>query len=427
MSSGGVLRLLACLGRHTICRFWRFRLLFRQVSRLVHRGDGYNRTAMKKLASAIVLCLFLTSALLWVQLPKWRGAQNPEAVLNQLVQDALSAMTLDQKIAALFMVRPEELGDLTAPGDHLEENYSSYPVSGVIFFAKNLIDAEQTKEYIADMQLLSGIPLLIATDQEGGRISRFSPETFDVPVLPSMYEIGQSGRPERAYEAMKATGESLKALGFNVDFAPVADIWSNPLNTVIGDRAFASTADGVAPFVRQAVRGLEDASIASCVKHFPGHGETEADTHTGTAVSNVDARTLRERELGPFAAGIEEGCPMVMVAHIKLPNVTGDDLPASLSPAIVQGILRDEMGFEGVVITDSLQMGAVTEFFSPEEAPVMALKAGCDILLMPEDLPRAFNGIKAAVEAGQITESRIDESVLRILKLRLKYGVAAEQ
>lgn len=371
--------------------------------------------------------MLLIAAFLWVQLPKYRGARSAEEILEQRAQDAMAAMTLDQKIAALFMVRPEALGDLTASGARLEENYSNYPVSGVVFFAKNLIDAGQTKSYIADVQLLSGIPLLIATDQEGGTISRFSPKTFDVPVLPSMFEIGQIGRPERAYEALNATGKSLKALGFNVDFAPVADIWSNPANTVIGDRAFASTAEGVVPFVRQAVRGLEDAGIASCVKHFPGHGETEADTHTGTAVSSVDARTLRERELVPFVAGIEEGCLMVMVAHIKLPNVTDDDLPASLSPSVVQGILRDEMGFDGVVVTDSLEMGAVAKFFSPEEASVMALKAGCDIILMPEDLPRAFDGVKEAVQAGQISESRINESVLRILKLRLKYGVAAEQ
>ena len=315
-----------------------------------------------------MLCLLLIAAFLWVQLPKYRGTRSADEILEQRAQDAMAAMTLDQKIAALFMVRPEALGDLTASGARLEENYSNYPVSGVVFFAKNLIDAGQTKSYIADVQLLSGIPLLIATDQEGGTISRFSPKTFDVPVLPSMFEIGQSGRPERAYEALNATGKSLKALGFNVDFAPVADIWSNPANTVIGDRAFASTAEGGVPFVRQAVRGLEDAGIASCVKHFPGTAKTEADTHTGTAVSSVDARTLRERELVPFVAGIEEGCLMVMVAHIKLPNVTDDDLPAGLSPSVVQGILRDEMGFDGVVVTDSLEMGAVAKFFSPEEA-----------------------------------------------------------
>ena len=243
-----------------------------------------------------------------------------------------------------------------------------------------------------------------------------------MPVLPSMYSIGQGRDPAKAYDALLDTGRSLKALGFNVDFAPVADIWSNPDNKVIGDRAFANTAEGATPFVRQAVLGLEEAGIASCVKHFPGHGDTATDSHTGSAVSYVDAKTLRQRELIPFIAGIEAGSPMVMVGHMKLPGVTDDNLPASLSPEVVDELLRDELGFDGVVVTDALDMGAVTAFYTPEKASVMAVQAGCDILLMPESLPKAFDALKAAVDSGTISEERINQSVLRIIEMRIRYG-----
>lgn len=340
--------------------------------------------------------------------------------LNRRARKILRDMTLEDKIGALFVVRPEDLGETTTPGDNLATNYRRYPVSGFIFFGENLLNPSQTREYIESIQQLPATPLLIAVDQEGGKVSRFNSE-FDMPQLPSMYDVGLSQEPGRAFDGLRQIGTNLKALGFNLDFAPVADIWSNPANTVIGDRAFAETAQEVAPFVEQAVLGLEQSAVASCLKHFPGHGDTLADSHDAAAISDVDAKTLRQRELIPFMAGIEAGSPMVMVAHIKLPGITHDDLPASLSHVVICDLLRDELGFDGVVITDALDMGAISEFLDSGEASCMAIEAGADLLLMPKDLPQAFAGVKSAVKAGKITENRIEESVLRILKMRLVY------
>ena len=279
---------------------------------------------------------------------------------------------------------------------------------------------EQVKNLNSDIANNAKFGILISVDEEGGSVARLGNANIGFPTFQHMAEIGASGDVSKAYEVGASLAQSLKELNFNMDFAPVADVLTNPENKVVKKRTFGSDANLVSDMVAAEVKGFSDNDIICSLKHFPGHGNTEADSHKGMAVSNCDLDTLREREFIPFKAGIEAGAETVMVGHISLPNVLDDDTPASLSPQIVTDLLRQELNFKGVIITDSMQMGAVADYYSPEEAAVKALLAGNDMILMPTDLDRAFNGILTAVQDGEISEERIDESVRRILMLKLK-------
>lgn len=218
-------------------------------------------------------------------------------------------------------------------------------------------------------------------------------------------------------------GGYLKTYGLNLDFAPVADVNTNPANTVIGNRAFSSDPAVAAQMVASAVQGFHDAGILCTLKHFPGHGDTAEDSHYGTASSTKTWAEMRETELKPFAAGIAAGADVVMTAHITTPNATQDGLPASLSYTMLTERLRGELGFTGVICTDSLSMQAIRDHYSAAEAAVTALNAGADLLLMPPDLPEAFDGVLEAVQNGTISEERLNESVRRILMLKQKAGL----
>lgn len=277
-----------------------------------------------------------------------------------------------------------------------------------------------------------------AVDEEGGIVSRIgsNPE-MGMKKQPPMGEIGASGDPAEAYRVGSELAEGLSGLGFNLDFAPVADVNTNPDNPVIGSRAFGSDPKLVADMVAQEVSGMQAGGVSACLKHFPGHGDTATDTHTGFASVSHDLERLRTVELLPFKAGIDAGADMVMVAHISLPEITGGDEPASISPEIVNGILRNEMGYSGVVITDSMIMQALYDKYTLAEASVLSLKAGVDILLFqtPEANDRgtpsqqfeaAYQAVLTAVEQGEITEERLNESVLRILDLKFRRSIVTE-
>lgn len=242
-------------------------------------------------------------------------------------------------------------------------------------------------------------------------------------VLDPMATYGAAG-DTAAVEAMgKKLGGQVKGAGFNVDFAPVADIVTNPNNTEIGDRSFSSDPAVASDMVAAMTRGLQEGGVLACLKHFPGHGSTEADSHLGTSVTNRTLDELREAELLPFRAGIEAGAGMIMVSHMSAPAVTGDNTPCDLSPAVVTDLLRTELGYDGVVITDAHNMGAITANYTPGEAAVLAIEAGCDLILMPDDLDAALQALRDAAADGTLTETRIDESVLRILTLKAKAGL----
>lgn len=340
----------------------------------------------------------------------------------------LRSMTLEEKIWQLFIVTPEQLlgteeAVTEVPGG-LEEALREKPVGGVIFFAQNIVSPMQTRALLDGLQSASRLGLFLSVDEEGGTVARVGKNAaMGTTRFGDMAEIGASGDPERARDVGRTIAAELGTLGFNLDFAPVADVFSNPANPIIGKRSFGSDPELVADFVTAAVEGFHEGGMLCTLKHFPGHGDTGEDSHTALAVTQKTLEELKECEFLPFAAGIAGGADLVMVGHIAAPNALGDSTPASLSEGAVTGLLREELGFDGVAVTDALNMGAVTALYAPGEAAVLAVQAGEDVLLDPEDLGASYQGILDAVEDGRLTEKRIDESVLRILRLKLQYGI----
>lgn len=344
------------------------------------------------------------------------------------IDKLLNSMTLEEKIAQLFFITPEALtgvATVTEAGDLTEECYKQYPVGGIIYFRENIESRQQLSSVLSRMQEISteriGLPVFLGTDEEGGRVTRiYGSSITDIPYVGSMYSVGKSGDLQAAYKAGNTLGCYLKELGFNVDFAPVADIFTNEENTVIGDRAFGNNVETVSEMVPACVKGLQDAGIEATLKHFPGHGDTAEDSHSGYASSYKNLDELRECELKPFQAGIKEDVSLVMVGHISLPDVLDSQTPASLSSEIVQNLLRDEMDFNGVIITDALNMGAISQNYTSADAAISAVKAGVDMLLMPLDFRAAYEALINAVQQGEISEQRINESVRRVIRIKEK-------
>ena len=347
---------------------------------------------------------------------------------REKIQGIIDNMTLEEKAAQLFMITPEALtgvGQAVQAGEGTKNAIEEYPVGGIIYFSQNLQDPEQvrtmtekSREYSMDR---IGLPLLLSVDEEGGAVTRFGDNPqFGFDASADMKAIGESGDTQQAYDLGARIGGFLADLGFNMDNAPVADVLSNPENTVVKDRSFGSDSRVVSEMALAELKGLESQGITGVLKHFPGHGATAADTHEGYAYTDASLEEMKENELIPFIDGIEAGADVIMVGHISCPGVTGNDEPASLSEKMVSDILRDELGFDGVVITDAMNMGAVSEMYSSSEAAVKAIRAGVDMLLMPADFKAAYEGILSAVESGELTEERINESLYRIIELKLK-------
>ena len=344
---------------------------------------------------------------------------------EQAVRDVLNSMTLEEKLCQLFVVTPESLSGVRGvqeADEAVRAGLAAYPVGGVILFGANIYSESQVTAFLSGMQDAAKTPLLVGVDEEGGIVSRLSGAGI-TRYYDSMGVYGSEGAVDRVEEIGGEIASDVRRVGFNVDFAPVADVVTNPNNTEIGIRSFSSDPAVAATMVRAMVRGLQNGGCASCLKHFPGMGSTEANSHTGTSVSPRTLDELRQTELLPFAAGIDEGAAMVMVTHMSLPNVLGDETPCDLAPEIVTDLLREELGFEGVVITDSHEMASITDHYTPGEAALLALQAGCDIVLMPNDLSEAVAALETAIRQGDLTEARVDESVTRILTLKYRLGL----
>ena len=345
-------------------------------------------------------------------------------------------MTLEEKVGQLFIIRPDAL-DLTQTPEQIKDPYAEgvtelssamadvlykYPVGGIALFGKNISTPQQMSGFIDALQNAGGIPLFMAVDEEGGRVARIANSSaFDVAKYSSAADVGASGDTTAAEDMGETIGAYLREYGFNMDFAPVADVYSNPDNTVIGDRAFSSDAGTAAQMAKAMADGLKQQQIIPTFKHFPGHGDTAEDSHNGIAVNYKSKEEMESCEWLPYGSLSREDC--VMVGHIATPEITGDMTPASMSSEIVTGILRQQLGFEGVVITDALAMGAITEEYTSADAAVNAIAAGCDILLCPYDFCEAFEAATDAVSNGTISEERINESVYRILLLKQTYGL----
>lgn len=319
------------------------------------------------------------------------------------------------------MVTPESITGVTTAvraGDGTRDALAKHAVGGIVYFSKNIQSADQLKEMISNTQSYSQYPLFIGVDEEGGSVSRIAGSGL-ANKTNSARVIGQTADVNNAYQAGTAIGTYLAQFGFNLDFAPVADL-ANIDDSIMESRAYGADAATVSSFVVSMMQGLEEQKVTACLKHFPGIGSTTQDTHDGIAVSNRSAEEFRANEFTVFQAGIDAGADMVMVGHMAAPSLVGDNTPSSMSSVIVTDILRNELGFEGVIITDAMNMSAISEYYDADVAAISALKAGCDMVLMPEDYEKAYNGVLQAVRDGVISEDRINHSLKRIY--RIKYA-----
>ena len=381
------------------------------------------------------------------------------------IDEIMAGMTLEEKIGQMMvpsfriwkevpdassdeLVRAVENAEKEAPAvnitelnDTIREGLAEYHFGGTVFFAENCHDAEQTLKLAADLQTAnregSRIPLIISIDQEGGNVARLG---FGTSGISSM-ALRATGEPENARKMGAITGEELALLGINADFAPVMDVNNNPNNPVIGIRSFADDPEEVATYGTAFLEGLKENGIMATLKHFPGHGNTDTDSHTGFPVVESTYEELKACELIPFQAAIDAGVDMIMTAHIQYPNVetetymakTGEEvyLPATMSRTILTDILRGDMGFEGIIVTDALDMAAISEYFETEDVLRMTINAGADMLLLPivvdtasyrKNLDMVDMAVRLARE-GRIDMACVDDAVKRILTVKQKYGL----
>lgn len=344
--------------------------------------------------------------------------------LAGIVSGMLEEMTLEEKVLQMFVISPEALtgvSGVTLAGETTREAIHHTPVGGLLYMESNLQSAEQITQMLSNTQQYSmeriSLPMFVCVDEEGGTVRRINGRgIIEGDAIPSMSTVSSVEEARRYGSQM---GTYLSRLGFNVDFAPVADTMTNPDNQVVNDRSFGSDPYDVASKAAAVMEGLHESNVASAYKHFPGHGSTAEDTHAGSGISYQTMDDLLACDLVPFQMGVELGTEMIMVGHISLPEITGDYTPATLSYEIVTGILRDMMGYEGLIITDSLSMGAISQNYNSADAAVLAVQAGNDLLLCPADFSSARQGIIEAVQNGSISVERVNESAERILRLKV--------
>lgn len=342
-------------------------------------------------------------------------------VRKDAAQALLDGMTTHEKICQLLIVQPEVLtGGSTVTGmtDELTAALRAYPVGGLLLSAQNMTSGEQLAALTAALSNGGKTAPLISVDEEGGRVARLM-NTVGTTKLGSMYSYRAQGT-QGAHDNAQTIARDIAAYGFNTDFAPVADVWTNKHSSAIGDRAYSDDYDEAAELVAAAVKGFHDGGVICCLKHFPGHGSTAADSHDGAATVDKTLPQLRQEDLKPFVSGIAAGADMVMVGHLTVPTM--DDAPASVSRKIVTNLLRYDLGFRGVIVTDGLQMQALAQYTDGEKA-VLALAAGNDMLLELDDVPGAVAAIEKALADGTLSRAALDESVLRILQLKLAHGI----
>ncbi|SFE39732.1 beta-N-acetylhexosaminidase [Paenibacillus algorifonticola] len=340
------------------------------------------------------------------------------------IKQEIASMSVDEKIGQLVLVGLEG----TTLQEDAIEMMNTYHVGGFILYKRNITDASQTLALLNELKKQNKknpVPLWLSIDQEGGTVSRM-PQDF--VKIPSAQSIGSKNKPQYAYGIGEAIGAELYALGFNMDFAPVLDINSNPDNPVIGNRAFGSTAESVIASGIETMKGIQAGHVVPVIKHFPGHGDTSVDSHLDLPVVDKSLKQLEQFELLPFVEAIKERAPAVMVGHLLIPAMD-KQYPASLSKTIITDLLRDELGFTGVVITDDMTMGGITKHFGIQDAAVKAVQAGNDILLVGHDAKQqiaVLKALKKAVKAGEISMQALDDSVYRIIRLKSTFKLKDE-
>lgn len=350
----------------------------------------------------------------------------PETVQTETTKadEIFADMSLEEKVWQMFFVRPEDVVDgieiAVQAGDATKSAVETCPVGGIIYFGQNIETKEQITEMIANTQSYSEVPLYISVDEEGGRVARLGSKGI-IKQHPAMAQVADE---EQAKNIGEALGIALTEIGFNVDFAPVADVITVENNDDIGDRSFGEDPDDVSNKVSAIVKGMHSENLIATLKHFPSNGSTEANTHYETGVCTRTLEEMRSCEFLPFIAGIEAGADMIMVAHMAAVELNdGEAIPSTLSKNVVTDILRGELGYEGIVISDALNMGAITSVYTPADAAVEAVNAGVDLLLMSPDAKAAATAVIEKAKADEAFAKRIDESVLRILKHKEKWGI----
>lgn len=331
-------------------------------------------------------------------------------------------MSLKERVYQLFFVTPEQLGGAYPVTTAID--LSQKPVGGVLCMGANLETVSQTRTMLSGTQanaMKNGIGVFLAVDEEGGLVARCA-KKLGTTAFSGMATYGARNDAAEAFNIGKTIGADIKSLGFNVDFAPVADVNIHP-NNELGNRIFSDDPNVVSNMVSNVVKGLNSAGVCATLKHFPGLGAEDGNTHTATSI--IIDRTynqLRSTEFVPFKGGIAAGADFVMVGHQKV-TAFGDGLPADLSYTAVTTMLRGELGFNGIAITDAQNMNTVSGVYTPGTAAVMSINAGIDMILAPADLDKAVNGVLAAVQSGEIAEERINESVTRILTVKQRMGL----
>lgn len=351
----------------------------------------------------------------------------PQQKLDGIVEEGISVMPLEDKVAGLFIVTPESITGVSTAvkaGEGTQKALTQYAVGGIVYFEKNIQSEEQIKEMLDSTELYTKYPIFLAVDEEGGTVSRVAEAGIGEKV-DSASVIGSTGDAGIAYQAGVTIGSSLKNIGFNLDFGPVADL-ANVENSIMEERSYGSDPQTVGSFVSSMVQGLKEQGITACLKHFPGLGAATEDPHQGLSSIDRTAEQFRSEEFTVFQAGIEAGADMIMISNSSAPALTGGNESCVFSRELVTDILHKELGFEGVIITDAMNMSAISEYYEAGEAAVMALRAGCDMILMPEDFEAAYNAVMEAVQNGQISEERINDSLKRIYRIKYQEKYAGQ-
>ena len=357
------------------------------------------------------------------------GMDYDEAV--EAAAEYMKNMTIEEKAGQLFIVNLELLDQRN--GNYYEwkkctkamkKAINKYHIGGVILFSRNIAGRKQTQKLINRLNESSPVPLFITVDEEGGDVARIANNgRMGTTVFPTMEEIGNTKDVSYVYDMGATIGSEIKELGFNVDFAPVADVKTSELNLEIGTRSFGGEPGKVADFVSAFVKGMQEQNVSATLKHFPGQGSSSGDTHIESVNIDSSITGLRKNDFVPFEAGIDAGADFVMVSHISVSKVTETSQPASMSGLIMDTILSDELGFQGIIITDAMDMVSITSNYTSAEAAYGAINGGADIVLMPHDLEMAYNEIINKINFGKISEERLDASVLRILAVKYMRGI----
>lgn len=372
--------------------------------------------------STVILIIIAISCLIYKKSPQEKPNINIKQPIDNITK-TLNEMTLEEKIGQMMIIAYRK----PTINDELSNLLNTVKPGGFIFFKENLVTYNESLELIKDIKNTAKTPMFLSIDQEGGNVDRLKTiKGITFSKMPAMADIGKTNDTSIAYGTGANIAHNLKMLSLNMNFAPVIDVYSNPKNTVIGTRSFGSNAEVVAKMGLALSKGLKDNNIIPVYKHFPGHGNTETDSHVNLPIVNKSKEELLKEELIPFKEAIANGAEVIMIGHLAIPSITNSYIPASLSKKIITNLLKEELNYKNIVITDALNMKALTNNYTEKEIIEKSINAGVDILLMPENPINAVSIIIDSIKNGTIKEEQINNSVKKILELKYKYNIINE-